>query len=136
MFSASRRKRHANGVRSPRRGAVRIPNFGNRIQYSRAALRRHIHHAPIGNNQSLPRALEGASVRLELLCAPHIAGVSAEPVTVAGEKTETILKVRFGARPGPFNLPATIRGTAILNGATHVAEVKLELVPATSADAR
>ena len=82
------------------------------------------------------RALEGAPVRLELLCAPHISGVTAEAITVSGGKSEGILKVRFGARPGPFNLPATIRGTAILNGATHVAEVKLELVPATSADAR
>ena len=82
------------------------------------------------------RALEGAPVRLELLCASHISGVTAEAITVSGEKAEGILKVRFGARPGPFNLPATIRGTAILNGATHVAEVKLELVPATSADAR
>lgn len=82
------------------------------------------------------RSLKGTPVRLELLCASHISGVSAEPVTIPGEKTEAVLKVRFGARPGPFNLPATIRGTAILNGATHVAEVKLELAPATSANAR
>lgn len=46
------------------------------------------------------------------------------------------MKLRFGARPGPFNMPVTIRGTALLNGATHIAESKLELVPDTTASVR
>ncbi len=82
------------------------------------------------------RALAGVPVRLELLCPSHLRDVQAEALTVPGEQSEGILKLRFGARPGPFNMPVTIRGTALLNGATHIGETKIELVPDTTASTR
>ena len=82
------------------------------------------------------RRLAGAPVKLELVCPPHLRDVQADALTVAGDKSEGILKLRFGARPGPFNLPVTIRGTALLNGAPQLGEIKLELVADTTASTR
>jgi hypothetical protein len=81
------------------------------------------------------KSLAGSPVKLELVVPPHITGISAEPLTIPGGKSEGNLVVRFGARSGPFNMPVTIRGTAIANGDPHVAEAKLELVSSASAAA-
>ena len=53
-------------------------------------------------------------VRLELACPRHIVGISAAPVTVAaGQNAGTLrLKISDGA-VGPFNMPLTVRATAI-----------------------
>lgn len=70
------------------------------------------------------------SVRIELIAADHIKGVSADPLTlVNGEKTGT-LKIRFSRDPlGPFNMPLVVRATA-MKGENDpvVAEAKLEVV--------
>jgi hypothetical protein len=69
-------------------------------------------------------------VKVELIVADHIHGVSADPITLAADQTAGTLSIRFaGASPGPFNLPLIVRATA-MKGANDpvVAEAKLEIV--------
>ncbi len=71
-------------------------------------------------------------VKVELIVADHIHGVSAEPITLAADQTAGTLTIRFAAnKPGPFNLPLLVRATA-MKGADDpvVAETKLEIVDA------
>lgn len=82
------------------------------------------------------RSLQGAPVRLDLVAAPHVQGLRAEPTLVPGDKSEAIFKLQFGPKPGPFNLPVLIRATATLNRSAHHADAKLELVAEASASLR
>ncbi|MBI3865923.1 MAG: hypothetical protein HY290_28950, partial [Planctomycetia bacterium] len=69
-------------------------------------------------------------VRVELIAAGHIAGVAADPVTLAADQATATLKLRFAeGAPGPFNMPLVVRATAIKGPSDPVvAEVKLEIV--------
>lgn len=69
-------------------------------------------------------------VRVELIAAPHIRGVTAEAVTLAADQTTITLAIRFAREaPGPFNMPLVVRATA-MKGENDpvVAEAKLEVV--------
>jgi hypothetical protein len=71
-------------------------------------------------------------VKVELIAADHVRGVSAEPITISPEQqTGTItLRCANGGPMGPFNMPVLLRATAIRADNTPiVAETKLELVP-------
>jgi hypothetical protein len=69
---------------------------------------------------------EGLSgpAKVEVLPA---AGVSAEPVTVAGDKNDGVLRLRFAKERPPG--AATIRATIIDRGQPVVAEASVEIVP-------
>ena len=56
------------------------------------------------------KGLEG-SVRLELVVPEHVRGVAAPAVTVPADRNTGTLPIRFEARPGPFNVPLTLRAT-------------------------
>lgn len=67
-------------------------------------------------------------VKLELIAADHLRGVSAEPVTVAADQSSARLTVRFAADVrGPFNMPALLRATLTENGQPVVAETRVTL---------
>jgi hypothetical protein len=71
-------------------------------------------------------------VRVELIAAGHIQGVTAEPVVVAPDQKRGTIRIQFARAPlGPFNMPLTIRATA-MKGENDpvVAEAGLEIVPA------
>lgn len=68
------------------------------------------------------------TIRLELLPATHIKGVSADVVTVPAGENEAVLKLRFTGDAGPFNMPLMIRATHGEGDARIVAETNLEIV--------
>ena len=54
------------------------------------------------------------SIRVELVCPPHITGVSAAVVTVSPGSSSTKLVLRFASGTlGPFNMPLAIRATTL-----------------------
>ena len=70
-------------------------------------------------------------VRVEVIVAKHIQGVSVDPVTLATDQTTGILRIRFSREAlGPFNMPLVVRATAMkTENDPVVAEAKLEVVP-------
>jgi len=67
-------------------------------------------------------------VKLELIAADHLRGISAEPVVIAADQSTARLAVRFAADVrGPFNMPALLRATLTENGRPVVAETRLTL---------
>jgi hypothetical protein len=66
-------------------------------------------------------------VKIELILPAHVKDVQADALTIAADKTSAVLSLRFGAKPGPFNMPAVIRATIQENGKPVVTEAKLEL---------
>ncbi len=69
-------------------------------------------------------------VRVELIAAGHIKGISADPVSLAVGQTTGTLNIRFAPDSlGPFNMPLVVRATA-MKGENDpvVAEAKLEVV--------
>ncbi len=69
-----------------------------------------------------------SDVVLEAVIPPHVQDVVAEPVVVTAEQTDATLTIRFGARPGPFNLPIVIRAKSRVGDDPVVGETHLELV--------
>ncbi|MBS0263776.1 MAG: PPC domain-containing protein [Planctomycetes bacterium] len=70
-------------------------------------------------------------VRVELVTANHIRGISAEPVVLPQDQSVGSIRLQFAnGRIGPFNMPVTLRATA-LKGKDDpvVAEAQVELVP-------
>jgi hypothetical protein len=67
-------------------------------------------------------------VRVELIAPKHIQGLTAEPLIVAAGESEAVLKLRFTADAGPFNMPLVVRATHGTGDARHVAEMPLEIV--------
>ncbi len=66
-----------------------------------------------------------SAVKVECVLPAHWRGVTAEPATVAADKTEGELVLKIGKdATGPFNMPATVRATT----GSVVAEAKLELI--------
>jgi hypothetical protein len=68
-------------------------------------------------------------IRLELIVPPHMRDVSAAGTEVSASTEKTLFTVRFGASPGPCNMPLTLRGTSDILGDPVVAELSLECVP-------
>jgi hypothetical protein len=69
-------------------------------------------------------------VKLELIVASHMRGISAESVTVPAEQSSASLPIRFASKsPGPWNAPLVIRATAFDKGEPVVAEAKIEVQP-------
>ena len=67
-------------------------------------------------------------LKLELVLAPHVRDVSAEPVVVPADVETATFVIRFGSSPGPLNMPLTIRATAERGGDPVVAEAAIEAV--------
>jgi hypothetical protein len=90
--------------------------------------------AAAGQTVSVPvritrgKALQGP-VKLELIAAPHVRGVAAEPVVVADGQGTGALPIRFSGEPGPFNLPVVIRATVMDKGGPVIAETKVDVRP-------
>jgi hypothetical protein len=73
------------------------------------------------------KGLKGA-VKVELIVARHIKGVSAEPVTVPADKDGSTLTVRFAGKvQGPFSMPLLIRATLTDKGDPVIAEAKVDV---------
>ena len=72
------------------------------------------------------------TVRVELAIPAHIAGVSADVLTVAAGTSEGDLKLSFSSgRLGPFNMPLAVRATIVdERGFPVVAEAPLSVSPA------
>lgn len=68
------------------------------------------------------------AVRVELLPARHMRGVSAEPLLLAAEADEGLLRLNVGENAGPFNMPLVVRASTLAEEPV-VAETSLELVP-------
>jgi len=73
-------------------------------------------------------------LRVELKLPPHITGVTAQPVLLAGGQNQGTLMIEFGTKPGPFNMPVTVLAQTSDNAdPPHAAAAKIELVPTTVA---
>lgn len=70
------------------------------------------------------------AVTLTLAPAAHVRGVSAEPVVVPPDQSEGILRIRFAADAGPFNLPLVLRGLASHDRGRTIGQTSIEVVPA------
>jgi len=68
-------------------------------------------------------------VKVELILAGHVRGVTAAPVTVAMDQEAGTLTIQFARdNLGPFNHPAIIRATVAGAGGPVIAETQVELV--------
>ena len=67
-------------------------------------------------------------VQVELLMPPHLRGVSAEPFVIPAGENAGVLRVRFTADAGPFNMPLTIRAAHGAGDQRIIAEATLEVV--------
>lgn len=75
-------------------------------------------------------------VRIELVAAAHMKGITCEPQEVPADSDRAILRVEFSSeQPGPFNMPVIVRATAGPTDRPWRAEAPLTLiaVPALSA---
>jgi hypothetical protein len=73
------------------------------------------------------KSLKGP-VKIELIIASHLHGISAAALTVPAVKSSGELTLRFASDlKGPFNMPLLIRATMMENGKPVVGETKLEL---------
>jgi hypothetical protein len=66
--------------------------------------------------------------RLALIVPEHMGDIAAQPVEVAAEADQAVLKIDLGATPGPLNMPLLIRGQTERDGEPIIAEVNLELL--------
>lgn len=74
------------------------------------------------------KSLDGAEVNVGLVLPAHFRDVRAEPVTIPAGASDTVLRIRFGHQPGPFNMPAIVRATTVGSKNPHTAEASLEFV--------
>src|SRR5688572_15944486 len=82
---------------------------------------------------SRAQAIAERAVEVRLLVPAHVQGVAADPVTVAPGQDEAVLRIRWGANAGPFNMSAAVRATTLGEGDAHVAEGPIEFVGAAAA---
>jgi hypothetical protein len=66
--------------------------------------------------------------RVELVVPEHMRDIAAQPVEVAADGDQAVLKIDLGKQPGPLNMPLLLRGHTLRDGEPIVAEVKLELL--------
>ncbi len=76
------------------------------------------------------REINGPIV-IDLVVPRHIGGVLCEPVTLAADQREATLKLSFAeGLPKQFNMPLTIRATAIVGQRPYTAEAAIEILNA------
>lgn len=86
-----------------------------------------------GKTISLPvkitrgKDLQGA-VKLELVVPAHMQGIQADSITIAADRKEGTIAVRFAGKFGPINAPLVLRATAMEKGQPVVAETKIEVI--------
>lgn len=69
------------------------------------------------------------AVKIELVAPEHIDCVQAMPLQIASDTQSGVLKLKFADGPlGLFNMPLTIRATAIVNGFIYTAEERITVV--------
>ncbi len=80
-------------------------------------------------------SIKGAPVRIVLKTPPHMRGVHAEPLAVAGNQNEATLRIQLSKEAGPFNLPLEIFAQTDTAGgaASHSGAVRVELTRPNSA---
>ena len=69
-----------------------------------------------------------AAVKVELIVPAHMQGISAPALDVPTDSDTATLRLRFGPKPGPLNMPLIVRATSQRAGQPLVAEATLELV--------
>ena len=82
-------------------------------------------------------SLKGVPVRISLKTPPHIKGVHAEALAVAGDQNEATLRIHLAEGAGPFNLPLEVFAQTDTAGgaALHSGSVRVELTrPGASTD--
>ena len=67
-------------------------------------------------------------VEVQLLIPPHIGDLSAPPVTVEPGRSQAVLNVVCGPKPGPLNMPLTVRAVSGAGAERKVGETKVEFV--------
>jgi hypothetical protein len=67
-------------------------------------------------------------IRVELVAPPHVRGVAAEPIVVEPGASQSVVKIRFTADAGPFNMPLVVRATHGEGLKRVVAETPLEIL--------
>ncbi len=69
-------------------------------------------------------------VEVRLVLPEHIKGLTAEPVVLAANESEGKLQLSFADSPlGPWNMPLTVRATAMHARSPYTAEARLIVVP-------
>lgn len=76
--------------------------------------------------------LKAAEVTVELKLPEHFSGIVAEPVKIAADKDQCVLRIKATDSMGVINMPATVRATMVVEGDPVIAETKLDLVPVQS----
>lgn len=71
--------------------------------------------------------LKSAPAVVRLLFPRHFQGVRAEPLTLAPNRTEGVLRVHIDERLGVLNMPVTLQMETLHDGAPVIAETKLKL---------
>ena len=103
-------------LRLDRKSIVAVPKSSQEIPFH------------VGRGQGI----EGA-VEVRLVLPDHIKGLRSEPAVVPSHQSEGKLTLTFtDADAGPWNMPLTIRATAIHNKAPYTAETKLAVAPSTT----
>ena len=74
-------------------------------------------------------SIKGVPVRIFLKTPPHIRGVHAETLAVAGDQSEATLHIHLSEGAGPFNLPLEVFAQTDTAGgaALHSGSVRVEL---------
>ena len=69
------------------------------------------------------------AVKIELVAPEHIDCVQALPLQIGSDQQSGVLKLKFANGPlDPFNMPLTIRATALVAGSAYTAEERITLV--------
>ena len=69
------------------------------------------------------------AVKIELVAPEHIDCVQGLPLQIESDQQKGVLKLKFANGPlDPFNMPLTIRATALVAGSAYTAEERITLV--------
>ena len=69
------------------------------------------------------------AVKIDLVSPEHIDCVQALPLQIGSDQRSGVLKLKFANGPlDPFNMPLTIRATALVTGSAYTAEERITLV--------
>ena len=75
--------------------------------------------------------LQRQPVKIELLLPDHFRGVAAKSLSIPMDADSGTLVIEFTDPLGPFNMPAVVRATTIIDGDPVIAETKIEFVNAS-----
>jgi len=75
-------------------------------------------------------SLKNVPVQLSLKSAPHLRGLEASPVSIAGDQPQATLRIRIAPGAGPFNLPVEIfaQTPKTAGGTPHSSSLRINLV--------